>query len=172
MISLGTRRSRPLTEHERTLLDAIHAKALQEAELGEEHEHGCTGPALIAVAALGDLERMSELLEAGVNVDEQDRRGYTAVISAARYDRQEIVSTLIAKGASLNLATYDGWTPLVMCARKGLVGMARMLLDAGADGEYMYNGSSCAEIADAKGHAEVAAIIRGHAEKGATRAPP
>ena len=50
--------------------------------------------------------------------------------------------------------------------------MARALLDAGADAEYMYNGSSCAEIADAKGHAEVAAIIRGHAEKGATRAPP
>ena len=59
-----------------------------------------------------------------------------------------------------------------MCARKGLSGMARALLDAGADAEYMYNGSSCAEIADAKGHAEVAAIIRGHAEKGATRAPP
>ncbi len=151
-----------IVEHEHTLLDAVHAKALQEAHTGEKLEHGCGGPALIAVCALGDLKRVGELLDAGVKVDSKDRRGYTAMISAARYNQDMCARALIAAGASQDTATDDGWTPLVMCARKGHLNMALLLLHAGADGEYTLDGKSCAEIADAKGHPDVAEAIRAH----------
>ena len=72
------------------------------------------------------------------------------------------VVLIIAAGASQDIVTDDGWTPLVMCARKGHLNMALLLLHAGADGEYTLNGKSCAEIADAKGHPDVAAAIRSH----------
>ena len=76
-------------------------------------------PAVRQVRLAHGRAREDELLDAGVKVDSKDRRGYTAMISAARYNQDMCARALIAAGASQDTATDDGWTPLVMCARKG-----------------------------------------------------
>ena len=168
----------PIRAHEHTLLDALHAAALQEAAAaaaptGRDDAlaaaaalNGCAGPALVAAAALGDRRRVDELLAARVDVDARDRRGYTALISAARYDRRAVVHELLRAGARHDLTTLDGWTPLVMCARKGHAEMAAILLDAGAGVNLPYGGKSPLDIALEKGNGAVADALRA---RGGTR---
>ena len=124
-----------------------------------ERSDAATGPAV-------DDARVDELLAARVDVDARDRRGYTALISAARYDRRAVVHELLRAGARHDLTTLDGWTPLVMCARKGHAEMAAILLDAGAGVNLPYGGKSPLDIALEKGNGAVADALRA---RGGTR---
>ena len=178
-----------ILNHERTLLDALHQKALREAAKipqavrkarvskdsihveyvpgSPESQHfddktQCAGPALVAAAALGNLERVDELLAAGVSVNICDNRGYTALISAARYDRRLVVAALLKAQASVDQQTDDGWTPLIMCARKGHAETAKLLLDAGAAVNVQWQGKTPLMVAQMKNHPEVAQVIHEH----------
>merc|ERR1712151_746246 len=119
----------------------------------------CTGPALIALAALGRVNEVNELLAAGVCVNTPDSRGYTALISAARYNEVDVVTVLLAARANVESETHFGWTPLVMCARKGNTESARLLIEARADVSRRWRGASLASIANAKGHVALADIF-------------
>merc|ERR1712080_547631 len=113
--------------HQGTLLSALRRRALKEATCESLQTQrvavvscrGCIGPALTMLGALGDDHGISQLLDLKVNVDATDNRGYTALISAARYDHADAVQMLLAAGANVDCANSFGWTPLIMCARKG-----------------------------------------------------
>lgn len=175
-----------IRSHQITLLESLQRRALIEAQKALDNNHNldatraaslesssrrrsfresqsqqptCVGPALIALAALGNFKGVQELLSLNVYVDTSDNRGYTALISASRYDHADIVKMLLEANACVECENSFGWTPLVMCARKGNVHLAKLLLEAAADPSHGCKGKMPLQIAQSKGHGEVAALL-------------
>jgi ankyrin repeat protein len=59
----------------------------------------------------GDIEAVKSMIEAGTNIN-QKSVGMTPLMYAARYNRVEIVSLLIAQGADLKTKSNRGFTAL------------------------------------------------------------
>ena len=127
---------------------------------------GCNFPGpetpLAQAAAAGRCDEVRRLLEAGAQVDERDRTGFTALTWAARHGEVEVVRLLLAAGANPNLRdTYvNGWTPLMHALHKGQTAVARSLLAAGADPNVPGNGGFTALLmAAGYGNAEAVGAL-------------
>jgi hypothetical protein len=73
------------------------------------------------------------LIEAGADMNTQDREGITPLYLAAQEGNPMIVMELIKAGADVDLAGHDGGTPLHMAANNGHEGCAALLIQAGAN---------------------------------------
>lgn len=89
-------------------------------------------PPLLAAITEHDYETMRRLITAGVEVDERDVYGTTALARAVDYVDLRALRMLLLAGADPNQLVRDGWTPLQQAAHRGRTAMVRMLLDAGA----------------------------------------
>lgn len=90
--------------------------------------------ALIIAATLPDLRLLRALIAAGAEVNRR-QEGHTALLAATRDSlagRPQAVATLLANGADPRIADADGNSPLHHAARCSDIGVAGMLLDAGA----------------------------------------
>ena len=115
------------------------------------------GVTTLMVAALtGRTEIMDALIGAGATVDLQAPDGMTALLAATAFARttREIaaVELLLARGASPNLANFEGNGPLMMTARHGLVEAVIVLLKAGADPNLANRFGTTALMQAARGH--------------------
>lgn len=82
----------------------------------EENDDDVIGESNIWVAASdGDLDRIKELLRAGMIVNAQDENGYSPIHAAVSYSQVEVLEFLLANGADVNLKDNDGDTPLLSC---------------------------------------------------------
>jgi ankyrin repeat protein len=96
---------------------------------------------LLQAAGRGDLERLRAALDEGIGVNDTNDIGYTALMSAARSYRVEIVSLLIELGADVNAITSDGQSVLHAAVGETpsqpeqQAACVKMLLDAGAKGD-------------------------------------
>ena len=94
---------------------------------------------LINAAANGDLEKVIELLNKGVNVnatfarDGSEMSGMTALMVASLRGYSNTVAELIKRGANVNQKRYTGETPLMLAAFNGDAGIIKALVRAGAD---------------------------------------
>src|SRR5262249_575678 len=91
--------------------------------------------ALWAAARTGDVKALESLLEKGADVNATNEIGISALWLAASKGHLEAVKVLIKHKADVNVR--DGiWyqTPLSQAARRGLLEMTKVLLDAGAEG--------------------------------------
>lgn len=68
--------------------------------------------ALLTAAEQGNLNKVKELVNAGVNINIADDTGHTALHFAARTGRLPIVKFLIEKGANINAQSKFFETPL------------------------------------------------------------
>jgi hypothetical protein len=93
------------------------------------------GGTLYLSAALGDvsLKIMQVAIEAGANVNAWSALCGTPLITAVRYEHEQVVRELIRAKADIGLATHRGETPLLTATMGGSVVMVEMLLAAGAD---------------------------------------
>ena len=62
---------------------------------------------LIGASSYGDIEEVKRLVEQGVNLDDQDREGQTALIVSAKNGHYYITKFLLEAGANPNLTTED-----------------------------------------------------------------
>lgn len=59
-------------------------------------------PELVYWASLGDLAEVEKVLELGIDVNQTDEEGYSALQAAAENDHLDVVKLLVVKGANIN----------------------------------------------------------------------
>lgn len=82
----------------------------------------------------GNLEALQQHIDAGTDLNKKDPYGGSSpLISAALFDKPEMVKTLIEAGADLNFQNKEGSTALITAAFFGRPAIVKILLDNGAD---------------------------------------
>ena len=62
-------------------------------------------PELVYWASLGEVEEVERVLVEGVDVNQTDDEGYSALQAAAENDNLDVVKLLVAKGANVEYTT-------------------------------------------------------------------
>jgi ankyrin repeat protein len=103
---------------------------------------------LIYAARVGSLDSARVLLDAGVDVNQLTRYGWSPLLAATQNRNYRLGAFLIERGADVNLANKGGWTPLYLATdNRNLEGgdyptrtpdmndldYIRLLLDSGAN---------------------------------------
>ena len=131
---------------------------------------GTSGPVADA-ASKGDREAVRALLKKGLDVNEAQGDGTTALHWAAIKGDAELAQMLIYAGANLRATTRLGaYTPLYLAARGGHSAVVAALLAAGADAKARTsNGTTPLMIAAAAGDTKsITSLIENGAEINAT----
>jgi ankyrin repeat protein len=104
--------------------------------------------ALVYAARLGSIEVARVLLDAGADVNQVTRYGWSPLLAATQNRNYQLGVFLIEHGADVNIANKGGWTPLYLATdNRNLEGgdyptrvpdmdhleFIKLLLDAGAD---------------------------------------
>ena len=107
------------------------------------------------------LEDVDELLKAGFDPDEQDSRGWNALMTASAEGRPELVELLLRYGADPNLVNYLGTSALMFASRYGFLQIVEQLLDAGAATalEVGFRDHPALSVAAANGHEDVVVLL-------------
>jgi outer membrane protein assembly factor BamB len=91
------------------------------------------GQPLFEAARAGDVARVRELVESGLDPDTEYRWGMTPLNAAAGWGRLEVVRYLLARGADPNsFYSFHGVSPLEAALEGDHGEVARVLLEAGA----------------------------------------
>ena len=116
----------------------------------------CPGwtPLMIATAE-NHPTAVQALLEAGSDVNAQNRLGRTALMYAANYGLIQIIQSLVKAGADVNMrpTSEPRLTPLLAAASKGHADAVKGLLELGANmNDTDIHGQTALMLASAKGH--------------------
>ena len=63
----------------------------------------------------GDVNKVSEFLANGIDINAQDEAGFSPIHAATSYGHVALLEYLISQGANVNLRDADGDTPLLIC---------------------------------------------------------
>lgn len=88
---------------------------------------------LIKETRRGDLDRATELIRAGAEINKLASDGNTALMRAASYGYVSLVEMLLREGAEPNKTAHDGASALFWACRGGHEAVADLLIAAGAD---------------------------------------
>ncbi|XP_008547862.1 palmitoyltransferase Hip14 isoform X1 [Microplitis demolitor] len=116
---------------------------------------------IVKATQYGALERVTELVDAGADVNEPDAETVTLLHWAAINNRTEIVKYLIAKGANVDAIGGElSSTPLHWAARQGHLPTFSILMRAGADPSLRDSeGFACIHLAAQFGHTGIVAYL-------------
>lgn len=95
---------------------------------GKTNHIGPDSPSLQIVSAFGIHSLVKEYLRQGVNIDEQDPLGYTALHVAAASDHARTVELLVNSGCSVELPDFDGQDAMYHAIVAGSLAAVRFLL--------------------------------------------
>ncbi|KAI6655804.1 Protein fem-1-like protein B isoform X1 [Oopsacas minuta] len=70
--------------------------------------------ALWCAALGGNVNIVSELLEAGANINHSNSRNSTPLTAACDHNRREVIKCLLNKGAKTSIANQVGQTPFMV----------------------------------------------------------
>jgi len=113
-------------------------------------------------AFFGDGATAETLLKAGADPDVRSRNEFAVMPlhSAVAGRRHDVVVTLVAAGADVNVAQRHGYTPLLGAAENGDAETFDLLLGASADASARTDdGRGAADLARAAGHESLAARL-------------
>ena len=119
------------------------------------------GASVADAARQGDREAVRALLKQGGDVNAAQGDGMTALHWAASNNDVELAGMLIHAGANLRAATrINGYTPLLIAAKRGHAPVIRTLLERGADPKATsVNGTAPLMLAAAAGSVEAATLL-------------
>lgn len=153
-----------------TVGDTRRLRELLEADAQIVHAWSVDGyQPLMLASFFGRPEAARLLLEHGASVSEASRNQMTVMPlhSAAAGRHAAVVRLLIEHGADVNARSHGGFVPLHSAAQNGDDETADLLLAAGADRSAATAANlTPADIADAAGHADLAARFREPAPQG------
>jgi ankyrin repeat protein len=131
---------------ERLLLTIFLASVFLFATFGLEAEEGTARTELekrgieysessfVECAKKGDIDAVKLFLDGGMNINAANKRGQTALIRAAEYQRVEVVTMLLEKGAVVDkVGGRYARTPLMEAAGTGNCDIIKHLADKGAN---------------------------------------
>jgi uncharacterized protein len=101
--------------------------------LEPDASRGGAESALHDAAWSGDLQYVTQLVEAGAEVNWRDSIGESALFGAAAWGHVDVVRYLLSVGARHDLLERTGYTPLHWAASHGTVATLEVLVAAGAD---------------------------------------
>ncbi|GLD92462.1 hypothetical protein PINS_up000995 [Pythium insidiosum] len=115
---------------------------------------------LIDAAERGDLQRVTSLLDEGVDVHARDQRnGRTALVAAAWNGRYDVVRLLVRRGGESSFKE-DETRAFVAAAWNGHLEVVRFLFDRGIDAREKYaNGRTVLHAAVWNGHHDVVLLL-------------
>jgi glycerophosphodiester phosphodiesterase len=149
----------------KALLDAENLHGTSEDRLASRKAISQSGAALSLATRSNFVEIVKLLVDAGVDVNYQDKSGETALHMAARYGYDECAKVLL-DGSSVNKAQINvpektfAWTPLFIACVDDHLSMVEILAAAGADLQRCDNsGWTAKEHAALRGHMEIAAKL-------------
>ena len=87
---------------------------------------------LLNAAKIGDVNRISELILAGADVNAKNSDGNTALMWASAYGYTNAIIKLLELGADVNASNNDGWTALMWAAKNGHTNAIIKLVEHGA----------------------------------------
>ncbi len=79
-----------------------------------------------------DIRTIRLLIEAGADIDAQNKDGYAPLHHAAEYCGKDVLEVFIAAGVQLDIQNRLGWTPLHVASYYRNVDYVEMLIAAGA----------------------------------------
>lgn len=88
---------------------------------------------LLQYSKTGDARSVARLIKDGVDVNEKNHEGVSALIVASAFCRGEVASLLLQNGSMPDTKNVNGVTPLLISAAKCDPEIAFLLLKAGAD---------------------------------------
>ncbi len=80
-----------------------------------------------------DIKTVQDLIKKGVDINAQDRQGFTPLIIAARHGRAMCARVLLGHGAEIDKKDYKGNSALLWAAFHGYGEVVDVLLEKGAD---------------------------------------
>ena len=117
------------------------------------------GPAIHKAAIRGDINKLRELLVAGVDPNMKDQTGITPLMLAAQKGHKEIVEYLITQGADINAKTKTGFTALFNPCFQGNIELATLLISHGADVNVKDDSNPLIGYAVLKGDKEIVELL-------------
>ena len=150
----------PLTTQ--ALLEAGRRDSMQDHIGSIQGQTSKSGEVLALATKASFVVIVQMLVDAGVDLNYQDDQGESALHIAARFGHSDCAEILL-KGSRKQKAdpgivekTY-GWTPLFVACMDGHLGVAELLINAGADlTKCDTSGWTCAEHAALRGHLKIA----------------
>lgn len=88
---------------------------------------------LISSATAGDVLKLKNLLENGVNPNTSDPTGLTALMAASHSGKVEILELLLEVGVPIDTKDSSGYTALMFSCNSGELSSARLLIEKGAN---------------------------------------
>ncbi|MBX7223850.1 MAG: ankyrin repeat domain-containing protein [Blastocatellia bacterium] len=111
-------------------------------------------------ASKGDLTAVKEALRDGAHVDAIYFNHFPALHSAAAEGYKEVVLLLLDNGADVNTVANFLNTPLSLAAKRGHTEIVRILIERGADVCFTTDEGTLDQMAQKKGHPEIAEILK------------
>jgi hypothetical protein len=103
---------------------------------------------------------MQTLIDAGVNVNERNDDGWTALTANTKQQDKKLAQFLLDAGCDPNLTSHNGWSELYEAATSGDVEYVKFLLDIGTDPSIRIRpGWAPLHWAAANGHVEVTRML-------------
>ena len=116
---------------------------------------------LLTTSKGGDVDRVRELLDFGVNPNHQDEDGEPALLWASEFGHIKIVEMLLTAGVDVNLQNKYRDTALIGASWGGYREIVEMLLTARADVDLKNKfGDTALIVASRQGHTEIVDILR------------
>ena len=98
-----------------------------------DHQGSYGNSALMKAAREGNLQIVSDLIDAGADIHLKNVDGNTALWLACFSEDLNVVKLLISKGIEIDTINVNGVTSLMYAASSGKEEMVTLLIDAGAD---------------------------------------
>ena len=119
-----------------------------------------TGATLFQAASDGDSELILKILSSGVDLDDPDPLGCTALLLAARHGHYNVMQLLISMGADIDKQDLTCINPFLLGCVTGNLKLVELMVDAGADFERLTRfGGNGITPASEKGFLEVVELL-------------
>jgi ankyrin repeat protein len=125
-------------------LDVVRFLCESDARVNIQGEKGWT-PLTTAASDSGTIDSVKTLVKYGKDIDLEMKNGHndTALLTASRNDKPDVVRFLCESGAKVNIQGEKGWTPLTAAASRGTIDSVKALVKYGKGIDLeMKNGSN------------------------------